>query len=137
MPKAGPKPILLVAACALLDADNRILLSRRPEGKSLAGLWEFPGGKVEEGERDEDALQREVRHRLGVTIRCGELINFVSHPYEHYTVDLHLYSCTLEDEVLEARAVNAFAWVASEDFDQYPFTPADETTMSKLLGLNN
>ena len=135
MTRPSSRTIRVVAA--VIERDGKYLITQRRAAAVLPLLWEFPGGKVEEGERDEDALQREVRHRLGATIRCGELINFVSHPYEHYTVDLHLYACTLEDEVLEARAVNAFAWAASDDFDKFSFTPADEATMSKLLGLNN
>jgi 8-oxo-dGTP diphosphatase len=80
-------------------------------------------------------LKREL-HRLGVEIDVGKLISFVSHPYEHYVVDLFLYECRLVTDTLEPRAVNAFKWVASGDFDQYPFTPADEASMNKLLGVS-
>jgi len=81
----------------------------------------------------------ELIHRLGASIDVGKLISFVSHPYEHYVVDLFLYECMLsppDESVLESRAVNAFKWVASSDFDQYPFTPADEASMNKLLGVS-
>ncbi len=96
-------------------------------------MWEFPGGRVEDGESDSDALAREMRHRLDVGVEVGQLISFVSHPYEHYTVDLHLYECTLRTPELVCKAVHDYRWVTSAEFDQYPFTPADEASMSKLL----
>jgi 8-oxo-dGTP diphosphatase len=99
-------------------------------------MWEFPGGRVEEGETDAHALKREVRHRLSTEIDVGKLISFVSHPYEHYVVDLFLYECRLASETLEAANVNAFRWVTSAEFDQFPFTPADEASMNKLLGVS-
>jgi 8-oxo-dGTP diphosphatase len=98
-------------------------------------LWEFPGGRVEEGETDAAALKREVRHRLGVEIDVGQLISFVSHPYERYTVDLYLYECSIHSGDLAPLAVHAFKLVTSAEFDQYPFTPADEASMNKLLGV--
>jgi len=128
--------ILLVAACALIDADGRVLLAKRPPGRPLAGLWEFPGGKVEPSETDAAALKREVRHRLGVEIEAGQLISFVSHPYERYVVDLYLYECRITSGELASLAVHAFKWVTSAEFDQYPFTPADEASMNKLLGMS-
>jgi len=76
-----------------------------------------------------------VRHRLGAEIEVGKLISFVSHPYDHYVVDLFLYECTLVGRTLLAANVNAFRWVTSAEFDQYPFTPADEASMNKLLGV--
>ena len=76
-----------------------------------------------------------MRHRLGVEIEVGQLISFVSHPYEHYVVDLFLYECRLTSGELAPLAVNAFKWVTSAEFDQYPFTPADEASMNKLLGV--
>ena len=120
---------------AVLEKDGRYLITQRRASAVLPLLWEFPGGKVEPGETDEQALKREVMHHLGAEIDCGKLISFVSHPYEHYVVDLFLYECTLKSDVLEPRAVNAFKWVTSSDFDQYPFTPADEASMNKLLGV--
>ena len=90
---------------------------------------------MEEGETDVEALRREVRHRLDVDVEVGELISFVSHPYERYVVDLYLYECSLVDGIPRARAVNAFEWVASSAFDRYAFTPADESSMAQLLGL--
>lgn len=122
---------------AVLEKDGKYLITQRRASAVLPMMWEFPGGKVEPGETDQQALRRELEHRLGVAIDVGKLISFVSHPYEHYVVDLFLYECTLvTDAPLEPRAVNAFKWVASADFDQYPFTPADEASMNKLLGVS-
>jgi 8-oxo-dGTP diphosphatase len=121
---------------AVLERDGCYLITQRRATAVLPLLWEFPGGKVEPGETDQEALRRELRHRLGVEIEVGKLISFVSHPYEHYVVDLFLYECTLVSQDLEPRAVNAYKWVASSDFDQYPFTPADEASMNKLLGVS-
>lgn len=101
----------------------------------LALMWEFPGGRVEVGESDAEALRREMQHRLGVSVEVGSLISSVSHPYEHYTVELQLYECKVLTEECRAVNVHAFRWVASDEFDQYPFTPADEVSMSKLLGM--
>jgi 8-oxo-dGTP diphosphatase len=120
---------------AIVERDGHYLITQRRGSAVLPLMWEFPGGKVEEGEMDANALKREVRHRLGAEIEVGKLISFVSHPYEHYVVDLFLYECSLVGEVLEARNVNAYRWVTSADFDQYSFTPADEASMNKLLGV--
>jgi 8-oxo-dGTP diphosphatase len=120
---------------AILERDGHYLITQRRGSAVLPLMWEFPGGRVEDGEMDAHALKREVRHRLGGEIEVGKLISFVSHPYEHYVVDLFLYECTLVDDALEAKNVNAFRWVTSAEFDQYPFTPADEASMNKLLGV--
>jgi 8-oxo-dGTP diphosphatase len=128
----APRTIRVVAA--VIEDGGRYLITQRRPGAVLPLLWEFPGGKVEPGESDAHALSREVRHRLGAEVEVGKLISFVSHPYEHYTVDLFLYECRLVGATLEARNVHGFKWVASADFDQYPFTPADEASMNKLLG---
>jgi 8-oxo-dGTP diphosphatase len=121
---------------AILERDGHYLITQRRGSAVLPLMWEFPGGRVEEGEMDASALKREVRHRLGAEIEVGKLISFVSHPYEHYVVDLFLYECALiGGNALEARNVNAYKWVTSADFDQYPFTPADEASMNKLLGV--
>lgn len=119
---------------AVVESEGRYLITQRRPTAVLPLLWEFPGGKVEPGETDAQALKRELMHRLGVEIECGKLISFVSHPYEHYAVDLFLYECRLVTPKLEARNVNAFKWVPSSEFEQYPFTPADEASMNKLLG---
>ncbi len=127
------KTIRVVAA--VVEHQGRYLITQRRATAVLPLLWEFPGGRVEENETDANALKREVRHRLGADVEVGKLISFVSHPYEHYVVDLFLYACTLAVSSLEARNVNAFKWVTSAEFDQYPFTPADEASMNKLLGV--
>lgn len=128
--------IRVVAAVITRDDDGgRYLITQRRPQAALPMLWEFPGGRVEDGETDEHALKREVRHRLGVEVETGELISYVNHPYEHYTVDLHLYECRIIDGEPQALAVNAFKWVKSDEFDSVEFTPADETSMTKLLDL--
>ena len=120
---------------AVLEREGRYLITQRRSTAVLPLLWEFPGGRVEEGETDAHALKREVRHRLDAEIEVGKLISFVSHPYEHYVVDLFLYECKLLGESLNASNVNAYRWVTSAEFDQFPFTPADEASMNKLLGV--
>ena len=128
-----PRTIRVVAA--VIEKDGRYLITQRRASAVLPLLWEFPGGRVEDDELDAHALKREVRHRLGAEIEVGKLISFVSHPYEHYVVDLYLYECSLKAAELEARAVHEFCWASSAEFDQYPFTPADEASMNKLLGV--
>ena len=120
---------------AVIDDGGRYLITQRRPTAVLPLLWEFPGGRVEESETDATALQREVRHRLGVDIQVGQLISFVSHPYERYTVDLYLYDCRITEGEPKPLAVHDFKWVKSSEFDKYPFTPADEASMNKLLGL--
>jgi 8-oxo-dGTP diphosphatase len=95
MTEAALKPIVLVAAVALIDADNRVLIAERPAGKSMAGLWEFPGGKVEPGETPEQALVREIREELGIEVclTCLAPFNFASHSYETFHLVMPLYIC--------------------------------------------
>ena len=121
-----------VAVAVLIRSDGAALLARRPEDKVYSGFWEFPGGKVEPGERDEDALRREIRERLDADVRVLQMISFVRHPYERYTVDLHLYQCELLSDV-RIVSVQDFRWIRSDEFDDYEFTPADEASMTKLL----
>src|SRR5271165_2297741 len=127
------KTIRVVAA--VVEHEGRYLITQRRAAAVLPLMWEFPGGRVEENETDINALKREVRHRLGAEVEVGKLISFVSHPYENYIVDLFLYECTLVGTSLEARNVASFVWATSTEFDQYPFTPADEASMNKLLGV--
>jgi 8-oxo-dGTP diphosphatase len=127
------RPIRVVAG--VIAQEGRYLITQRRPTAVLPLLWEFPGGRVEAQETDADALRREVRHRLGVTIEIGQLISFVSHRYEHYVVDLYLYECSVVSGELCSLNVNDFRWVTSEQFDRYQFTPADEASMNKLLGL--
>jgi 8-oxo-dGTP diphosphatase len=128
-----PQTIRVVAA--VIERNGRYLITQRRPSAVLPLMWEFPGGRVEPGESDADALRREVKHRLGVEVEPGQLISFVSHPYEHYVVDLYLYECRLREGQPTELNVNAFQWVTSAEFDQYPFTPADEISMNKLLGI--
>jgi 8-oxo-dGTP diphosphatase len=127
------KTVRVVAA--VIERDGGYLITQRRPTAVLPLLWEFPGGRVEAGESDAEALRREVQHRLGVEVSVKQLISFVSHPYEHYVVDLYLYECVLTSGEPTCANVNAFRWVASAEFDKYPFTPADELSMSKLLGI--
>lgn len=119
---------------AVVEREGRYLITQRRPNAVLPLLWEFPGGRVETGESDQEALAREMGERLDVAVEVGQLISFVSHAYAGYTVDLFLYECTLKSEELRCRAVNGYRWVTSEEFDQYPFTPADEASMNQLLG---
>ncbi|MEM9071267.1 MAG: (deoxy)nucleoside triphosphate pyrophosphohydrolase [Myxococcota bacterium] len=119
---------------AVVERDGRYLITQRRDNAVLPNLWEFPGGRVEERETDAEALRREMLERLGASVEVGELISFVSHPYEKYTVDLYLYQCDLEGSDLECLAVKDYRWVTSDEFDRYPFTPADEASMNQLLG---
>jgi 8-oxo-dGTP diphosphatase len=129
----SPQTIRVVAA--VIEQDGRYLITQRRPSAVLPLMWEFPGGRVEPNESDADALRREVKHRLGVDVDPGDLISYVSHPYERYVVDLYLYDCRLTGGEPTELNVNAFKWVSSAEFDQYPFTPADELSMNKLLGM--
>jgi 8-oxo-dGTP diphosphatase len=126
------KTIRVVAA--LVERDGRYLITQRRETAVLPLLWDFPGGRVEDGETDEAALAREVTERLGASVEVGQLISFVNHPYEKYAVDLFLYECTLLGDELSCSAVKDYAWVSSTEMESYSFTPVDEASMSKLLG---
>ena len=126
------KTIRVVAA--LVAHEGRYLITQRRETAVLPLLWDFPGGRVEEGETDEAALAREVAERLGASVEVGQLISFVNHPYEKYAVDLYLYECKLLSGELHCRAVNNYAWVTSKEMESYSFTPVDEASMSQLLG---
>src|SRR5437868_36137 len=133
MASASPRSIRVVAA--VIANEGRYLVTQRRPTAVLPLLWEFPGGKVEADETDLQALKREVQHRVGVDIEPGAQISSVAHAYEHYTVELHLYDCRLTRGEPAAVNVHQFRWVESDDFDQLPFTPADEASMTKLLGL--
>ena len=122
------RPILTVVAVALLDADGRILLAQRPEGKTLAGLWEFPGGKLEAGETPEVALIRELHEELGVDIRasCLAPLTFASHSYEKFHLLMPLYVCRQWRGKVTAREGQNLAWVRAARLRDYPMPPADE-----------
>lgn len=122
------RKILLVAACALIDADGRILLAQRPEGKSLAGLWEFPGGKVEPGETPEETLIRELDEELGIQTKeaCLAPLTFASHTYETFHLLMPLYVCRRFEGIPHGREGQAIKWVKPNALRYYPMPPADE-----------
>ncbi|WP_064686439.1 8-oxo-dGTP diphosphatase MutT [Rhizobium bangladeshense] len=136
MSEAGRK-ILLVAACALIDADGRILLAQRPEGKSLAGLWEFPGGKVEPGETPEETLVRELEEELGVKtkVACLAPLTFASHSYETFHLLMPLYICRRYEGIAQGREGQALKWVRAQALRDYPMPPADEPLIPMLQDL--
>ncbi len=135
--KVEEKPILLVVACALVDADSRILLAQRPQGKTLAGLWEFPGGKVEVGELPEDTLIRELREELGITTKtsCLAPLTFASHTYESFHLLMPLYICRRYEGVPVGQEGQAIKWVRTRDLRNYPMPPADQPLIPFLQDL--
>ncbi len=130
-------PIVLVAACALIDADGRVLIAQRPEGKPMAGLWEFPGGKVEDGERPEDTLIRELEEELGIVVNepCLAPLTFASHGYPEFHLLMPLYVCRRWDGMVQAREGQTLAWVRPNRLRDYPMPPADEPLISHLMTL--
>ena len=130
-------PTVLVVAVALIDVDGRVLIARRPEGKTLAGLWEFPGGKVEPGERPEAALIRELHEELGITVSeaCLAPFVFASHAYDSFHLLMPLYLCRRWDGVVTAREHDALAWVKPSKLADYPMPPADEPLVAWLRDL--
>ncbi|MGO4624860.1 8-oxo-dGTP diphosphatase MutT [Ensifer sp. 2YAB10] len=134
---ANGKKIVLVAACALVDSDGRILLAQRPEGKSLAGLWEFPGGKVEAGETPEETLIRELEEELGIRtkVACLAPLTFASHAYEDFHLLMPLYVCRRYEGVATGREGQAIKWVRPKALRDYPMPPADEPLIPFLMDL--
>jgi len=135
-PPAAPAGtrILLVAACALIDPDGRVLLARRPEGKPLAGLWEFPGGKVQPGETPEAALIRELAEELGIEVQapCLAPFAFASHGYEAFHLLMPLFLCRRWDGAVTPREGQALAWVRANRLAEYPMPPADKPLVALL-----
>jgi 8-oxo-dGTP diphosphatase len=129
--------LLLVVAVALVDADNRVLLAQRPEGKQLAGLWEFPGGKVEAGERPEETLIRELHEELGIAVKepCLAPLTFASHPYESFHLLMPLYICRRWDGFVQSREGQALKWVRPGALRDHPMPPADEPLIPFLVDL--
>ncbi|HOV04044.1 MAG TPA: 8-oxo-dGTP diphosphatase MutT [Kaistiaceae bacterium] len=129
--------ILLVAACALVDPDGRVLISQRPEGKQLAGLWEFPGGKVEPGERPEISLIRELDEELGITVKepCLAPLTFASHAYEDFQLLMPLWICRRWEGTVVGREGQAIKWVKANRLRDYPMPPADEPLIPHLVDL--
>ena len=136
MSEAGRK-IVLVAACALIDADGRILLAQRPEGKSLAGLWEFPGGKVEASERPEETLIRELEEELGIVVRepCLAPLTFASHTYPDFHLLMPLYVCRRWEGTVTSGEGQTLAWVRPNKLRDYEMPPADVPLVSHLMAL--
>ena len=126
-PEAAPKPLVLVAACALIDPDGRVLLAQRPEGKTMAGLWEFPGGKVEPGETPEACLIRELHEELGINTweSCLAPLTFASHAYATFHLLMPLYACRKWAGTAVSREGQALAWAAPSALRDYPMPPAD------------
>ena len=129
--------LTLVVACALIDADNRVLLARRPQGKQLAGLWEFPGGKLEPGERPEPALIRELHEELGIDVKeaCLAPLTFASHAYDSFHLLMPLYICRRWDGTVASKEGQALAWVRPNKLRDYPMPPADIPLIPPLIDL--
>lgn len=136
----GPSPalttgrVVLVSAVALIDVDGRVLLAQRPEGKSLAGLWEFPGGKVEPGETPEAALIRELHEELGIDTwgSCLAPLTFASHSYESFHLLMPLFACRRWAGTPQPREGQKLAWVSPARLRDYPMPPADEPLIPVL-----
>lgn len=131
------KKIVLVAACALVDADGRVLLAQRPEGKPLAGLWEFPGGKVESGETPEETLIRELEEELGIRtkVACLAPLTFASHGYDDFHLLMPLYICRRYEGFAEGCESQAIKWVRPKALRDYAMPPADEPLIPFLMDL--
>ena len=129
--------LVLVAACALIDADGRVLIAQRPPGKSMAGLWEFPGGKIEPDERAEGCLIRELREELGIVVKeeCLAPLTFASHLYPDFYLLMPLYVCRRWQGFVEALEQQTLKWVRPNELRNYPMPPADEPLISHLTTL--
>ena len=132
-----PQPVVLVVAVALVDPDGRVLIAQRPEGKSMAGLWEFPGGKVESGETPEAALIRELAEELGIAVKaaCLAPFTFASHTYEAFHLLMPLYICRRWDGTPVARHHGALKWVRPRDMKDFPMPAADLPLIPMLRDL--
>ncbi|MBZ0162357.1 MAG: (deoxy)nucleoside triphosphate pyrophosphohydrolase [Notoacmeibacter sp.] len=130
-------PLLLVVACALVDSDGRVLLSQRPRGKAMAGLWEFPGGKVEPGETPEQAVVRELAEELGIEtkVACLAPLTFASHSYESFHLVMPLFVCRRFWGIPRPHEGQTLKWVRPRDMRQYPMPPADEPLVPFLIDL--
>lgn len=128
---------VLVVACALIDSDGRVLIAQRPEGKMMAGLWEFPGGKVEVGERPEESLIRELNEELGIVVKeaCLAPLTFASHVYPDFHLLMPLYVCRRWEGFVEGREKQRLKWVRPTELRNYPMPPADEPLISHLTTL--
>lgn len=133
----GPRKLLIVVACALVDADSRVLIAQRPQGKSLAGLWEFPGGKLEAGETLEEAIVRELREELKIEtkVACLAPLTFASHSYEDFHLLMPLFVCRRFWGTPVAVEHQALKWVRPQKLRDYPMPPADEPLIAHLIDL--
>jgi 8-oxo-dGTP diphosphatase len=129
--------LLLVVACALIDTDNRVLVTQRPEGKSLAGLWEFPGGKLEAGERPEPALIRELSEELGISVKedCLAPLTFASYAYPEFHLLMPLYICRRWEGAVVSAEGQALKWVRPGKLRDLAMPPADEPLIPHLIDL--
>jgi 8-oxo-dGTP diphosphatase len=129
--------LLLVVAVALVDADDRVLIAQRPEGKELGSLWEFPGGKLEPGERPEDALIRELREELGIEVKaaCLAPLTFASHTYADFHLLMPLFVCRRWDGFVQSREAQALKWVRAKALRDYSMPPADAPLIPHLVDL--
>lgn len=133
----SPRRLVLVVAAALIDSDGRVLLAQRPEGKNLAGLWEFPGGKVDEGETPEVALIRELHEEIGINTweSCLAPLTFVSFAYPSFHLLMPLFVCRRWQGIPISREQNALKWVRPRDLSDYPMPPADRPIVPILRDL--
>jgi 8-oxo-dGTP diphosphatase len=133
-PPCGSHDIVLVAACALIDADHRVLLAKRPEGKAMAGLWEFPGGKVEPNETPEACLIRELKEELGLDVvqNCLAPLTFASHTYERFHLLMPLYACRVWDGIASPKEGQALKWARPADMANLPMPEADRPLVAFL-----
>jgi 8-oxo-dGTP diphosphatase len=129
--------LLLVVAAALVDADNRVLIAQRPEGKQLAGLWEFPGGKLDPGERPEEALIRELAEELGIAVKapCLAPLTFASHAYDAFHLLMPLYVCRKWEGFVTPAEGQAVRWVRVRDLRKFDMPPADAPLIAPLIDL--
>jgi 8-oxo-dGTP diphosphatase len=129
--------LVLVAACALVDTDGRVLIAQRPAGRPMAGLWEFPGGKVEAGERPEETLIRELKEELGIVVTeaCLAPLTFASHSYPDFHLLMPLYVCRRWEGLVTALEGQQLAWVRANRLRDYPMPPADEPLVAHLTAL--
>ncbi len=136
-PPLGDRRLVLVAAVALIDADGRVLIAQRPEGKTLAGLWEFPGGKLEPGERPEAALIRELHEELGITVKvaCLAPLTFASHAYDDFHLLMPLYICRRWEGLAISKEGQNLKWVRPNKLRDYPMPAADIPLIPHLTGL--
>jgi len=135
--KPDGRRLVLVAACALIDADGRVLIAQRPQGKQLAGLWEFPGGKVEPGETPEECLIRELREEIGIEtkVACLAPLTFASHSYDDFHLLMPLYVCRRFEGIAMPMEGQKLKWVRPRQMRDYPMPPADAPLIPALIDL--